>query len=436
VPAPFRAVIQRALLKDPDKRFASVGEMLGAFTAASTPATTMPVKYEAKKPAALPPLTPVPAANSKKKDDPFYIGDDEREMQFGPMQQSQHKGRAKVIPTAIVTPATQPVTEPIAKAVVAGSSGFVSWWNHGSLNTPVKVALILGITILAAVNSFWLIPVLVALGCVYVLYLGVRMLALAGQNAPVVTAQAVSASPNGRQRRPLTLEQYGRQTLAMKTLGDRIGELSGSMLGSALIAAILSLVMLIVMSENLQHGGVAIWNFYAWLALTTTAGSWIALTAGKFWEPRAGEEWKRRFIQLVLGLGLATFAFATSQALMIGTSASHAFNASGINDSLASQTMYKGQVPGLTAFLAYFGAVFATVGWWKQTDPLRGSRLQVGPLAVTLLAAFLWSLAWPFPQPWGVMIAGAISITVQLSASWFTPQDRLAMKQAAQNARV
>lgn len=431
VPAAFRPVIQRALLKDPEKRFASVPEMLAAFTAALSPAGTLPVKYDARKStAATPP--PAPATNGKAKEPPLYIGDDEREMQFGPLMQSPPKTGAKVIPVSASPHATQPVTEPIAKAVVAGGSGFWNWWNHGSLNTPVKVALILAVAVLAAVNSYWLIPVLVALGCVYVLYLGVRMLALAGQTTPTVVAQAVPAGVNIRQqRRPLTLEQIGRQTLAMKTLGDRVGELSGSMLASAMVAAILALVMLIVMKEPLDRGGISTWNFYVWLALTITMGSWTVLTAGKFWEPWAGEPWKRRFVQLVLGLGVATFAFVMSQVLMIGTSAGHEFQATNIDDSLASPAMYDGRVPGLTAFLAYFGAVFATVGWWKQTDPLRSSRLQVGALVVTLLVAFLWNLAWPFPQPWGVMIAGAISISTQLSASWFTPQDRLELKQAA-----
>jgi hypothetical protein len=429
VPEPYRAVIQRALLKDPDKRFASVADMLAAMSAPASPAAAGPKTPEPKKPAATKP----PA-----KDAPLYIGDDEREMQFGPMQHSQHKrnARAKIIPAAVGIPATQPATEPIAKAVAAGGSGFVQWWNHGSLNTPVKVALILAITVLAAVNSFWLIPVLIALACVYVLYLGVRMLALAGHASPTAGAPPLTGQPlpQSHPRRPHTLEQLGRQALSMKTAGDRAGELSGSMLASAVISAILCLVMLIVMGENLQSGGIGTWNFYAWLTLTTTAGSWLALTAGKFWEPRTGEQWKRRFVQLVLGLGLATFAFGTSQVLMIGTSSGHTFEAMDIDESLASPSMYNGRVPGLTAFLAYFAALFATIGWWKQTDPLRGSRLQVGPLAVTLLAAFLISLAWPFPQPWGVMLAGAISISVQLSASWFTPQDRTALKQAAARA--
>lgn len=448
VPAPYRAVIQRALLKDPDKRFSSVADMLAAMGKADAPIPMPPVAQalNGKKPV----VNATPA-----KESPLYIGDDEKEMQFGPMQHSRHARnnpmRATVIPAAIGIPAATAAangaaaanTEPIAKAVCAGGSNFVQWWNHGALNTWVKVALILGVTVLAAVNSFWLVPMLIALTVVYVLYLGVRMLALAGKSGPTVgqtgtlAQPATLAAPANRPRRPPTLEQAGRQALAMKTAGDRAGELSGSMLASALISAVLCLIILVVNNEDLQRGGISTWTFYAWLTLTTTAGSWLALVAGKFWEPRAGEPWKRRFAQLVMGLGLAAFSFVTMQMLMIGTPGGHAFTARDIGESLASRSMYDGAgVPGLTAFLAYFTAVFATVGWWKQTDPLRSSRLQVGALAITLLAAFLWSLAWPFPQPWGVMLAGAISISVQLSASWFTPQDRAALKQNAQRNLV
>jgi hypothetical protein len=437
VPMAYRSVIQRALLKDPDKRFSSVADMLAALNKVETPPVAT-VATNGKQPVVT--ATPVKAT---VKDGPLYIGDDEREMQFGPMQQSRHgKGanppRAKVIPAAIAAPALASgaaASEPIAQAVAAGSSSLAQWWNHGSLNTPVKIALILAITVLAVVNGFWLVPVLVALAAVYVLYLGIRMLVLAGQGSTVPVATAVGHAqpmPVTRSRRPPTLEQAGRQALTMKTWGDRAGELSGSMLAAALVSAVLCLVIIVVNREDVHRGGVATWTFYAWLTLTVTAGSWLALIAGKFWEPRAGEPWKRRFAQLVLGLGLAVFSFATMHVLMVGTTSGHSFRAEDISESLASPSMYDANgVPGLTAFLDYFAAVFATVGWWKQTDPLRSSRLQVGPLVVTLLAAFLWSLAWPFPQPWGVMLAGAISVSVQLSASWFTPQDRVALKQSA-----
>jgi hypothetical protein len=31
---------------------------------------------------------------------------------------------------------------------------------------------------------------------------------------------------------------------------------------------------------------------------------------------------------------------------------------------------------------------------------------------------------WFFPQPWGVMLAVTISIAVQLSSRWVSPQER------------
>ncbi|WP_425617182.1 protein kinase [Anatilimnocola sp. NA78] len=428
VPGAYRGVIQRALLKDPEKRFANVPEMLAAFSAAADPGA----KLIAPK-VSQPVFTAVPV-NSEA---PLYIGDDEREMHFGPMQQAHKKANGKtpsplpmnqrgVAPRAQFVPTTTP-PEPIAAAVRNSGGQLAQWWNHSSLNTPVKVALILAVTVLAVVNGFWLGPVLIALAAVYVLYLGVRMLALAGTSAsPIPSPDAMRPIP---QRRTFSLETHGRHALSMKTAGDRVGELSGSMLASAVISAVLCLLMLVVNGENLQHGGVATWTFYAWLTITSTAGSWLALLAGKFWEARSGEQMKRRFVQIVLGLILAVVAFGASQLLMIGGPYSHTFAAKDISESLASRSMYDAAgVPGLTAFLAYFTAVFATVGWWSQTDPLRTSRLQIRSLAVTLLVAWLWSLAWPFPQPWGIMLAGAISVSVQLSASWLSSSDRTALR--------
>ena len=59
-----------------------------------------------------------------------------------------------------------------------------------------------------------------------------------------------------------------------------------------------------------------------------------------------------------------------------------------------------------------------------------------GDIAVDYLAVVDPETLVDLDKPAGrVMIAGAISISVQLSASWFTPQDRAALKLAAQGAR-
>ena len=76
--------------------------------------------------------------------------------------------------------------------------------------------------------------------------------------------------------------------------------------------------------------------------------------------------------------------------------------------------------PLLYAYLAYFGALFAGMRWWKQADPLRRTRLSVWSTGVVVFAAWLIHLIWPFPQPWGLMVAAIISISVQL-VSPFAP---------------
>jgi hypothetical protein len=93
----------------------------------------------------------------------------------------------------------------------------------------------------------------------------------------------------------------------------------------------------------------------------------------------------------------------------------------------AFRNMYESSgAPKLSAFLTYCGAVFFTIGWWKQVDPLRSSRLRIAPIVTSLLAAWIWSAVLGFPQPWGLMLVGAISVSTQLSAPWLSPAARAA----------
>ena len=36
----------------------------------------------------------------------------------------------------------------------------------------------------------------------------------------------------------------------------------------------------------------------------------------------------------------------------------------------------------------------------------------------TVFVAWLINLLWPFPQPWGLMVAATISLAVQLASPW------------------
>jgi hypothetical protein len=458
VPAPYRAVIERALQKDPEKRFSSVEQMLAAFSGQRVPAS--PGITASPGMAASPRLPELPPRRVRDEEPveyriapdspPLYIGDEEEGIEFGPLTELVDEKS----PAGKKNRRQRPADEPIAKAFVQSCRRVSRWWAHGPLNTPLKIVLLVAVAVLAIINIGWLVPAAIVLGSVYCVYLGIRLISggLALGSAPhaadaALAAGAASAaatsgaagpgvSPqrtahNSAQNsahssawNPQLWEQKSRQLLQMKTAGDRVGELTGSMLAAALISAVLTVAMTAIGGEQLDDSAHPLAG-PAWLWVSATLGSWLVLAAGKFFESSPGEQAKRRFAMLAAGLVFGLLSYLTSQFLMVrmldGIGARefviadfgrHMFGADGS--------------PGLAAFLAYFGAVFLTIGWWKQTDPLRSSRLQIGSILVALAVAWGWWLLFAFPQPWGFMVVTAISISSQLSSPWLSPEERTA----------
>ena len=128
---------------------------------------------------------------------------------------------------------------------------------------------------------------------------------------------------------------------------------------------------------------------------------------------------------LVLGLVFGAIAFASSEFLMVKFQDGIAMQ-SPLGNELARHMFTNSGAPKLASFLTYFGLIFLSIGWWKQTDPLRTSRLRLGPILVVIFAAWAWWFLLGFPQPWGFLLVAAVAITVQLSAPWLSPQERTA----------
>jgi hypothetical protein len=429
---PYRTIIQRALQKDPTKRYRTVGEMLAALDGQSAnhkPAGTKPGP-------GMPLLGPsFLAAAVAAPAEPYYIGADDEGMEFGPLQLHPENAvvTAELVKAnghAAARPPRTGTDEPIAKAVGDGWSKFAHWWNHGPATTPIKVVLLIAIAAVAIFHGGWLMPAALVLASVYVVYLGFRLLvqALSAPAAPSEQAagdELVTAKKGRRSGwRSVSWEEQGRRVLREKTAGDRVGELTGSMLSSALIAGVLTIAMTAIGGEALNNSAEPLAG-PAWLWLCTMLGSWLVLGAGKFFERTRGEPMKRRFAMLGVGLVFGLLAWASSEYLMV--TLHDGFVARSIAGHRVARGMYDiSGAPQLTAFLAYFGALFLTIGWWKQTDPLRTSRLRIAPILMTILAAWIWQLLWPFPQPWGFMLVAAISIATQLSAPWLSKDERTA----------
>ena len=434
VPSEYRSLIQRAMQKDPEKRFHDVSELVallpmpGAAMHASVAATPVASVRNAAARAE--------RHNGDVQIAPFFIGDDEREILMGPLRpvlnpRSIKKGAP---PPRVVLAKNTKNEEPIAKAFKEHWLKLSAWWNTGPMATPIKIGLLVGVLLLGMFNAAWIVPLALTLVAVYVVYLGIRMLAETLNASPV----AVTAAPMPQYRsegwRSLSAEQQGRAALRMRTFGDRAAELSGSMLAAALISAVLTVVML-VLTNNPVDGSMSTIGAATWLWLVTTMGSWAVLAAGKFMESKSGEPIRRRFALLVVGMLLALVAFGLSQFLMVDMLTMSASEVAHYPRWQRGMMEIGTGSPLLPAYLAFFGAVFATVGWWKQTDPLRSSRFAVGRLVTTGVIGLIWMQIWPFPGPWAYFLPVAIAIAVQLSAPWLSKQERTALRQRLQEAR-
>ena len=459
VAQPYRGMIERALKKDPEKRFKNVAEMVALLDASKVnvsvkvPAAGLEIPIPAVPQASklagngVPERT-VQATVTIVKESPLYIGDDEKEMSFGPVKKNPNKtqvppvrrgangqgpgympaqARGRVPGSYAALPAVPRAEEPIASAVKRGFSNFGQWWNSGG--TALKILLIVGFVVALVFAWPWVIPAAVVLAMTYVVYLGIWLVAQAMRGG----GEAADAFPiSGRY---VTWEQQYRSVLRMKTMGDRVGELAGSMLASAAIAAVLTVVMSAIGGGEWADNSANAIAGPAWLWLATTLGAWSLLAAGKFWEHSTGEQVKRRFVLLVMGLAFGAGVFVLNRFLLVDLIGDGSMQVNSDNP-ISRNMVSSGGVPYLSCFVAFFGGLFVVMGWWKQTDPLRTSRLRIAPIVLSVLAAWIFSMIFRFPLPWGLLMAGAISTTVQLASPWLKPQDRLAIRQRVTQGRA
>jgi serine/threonine protein kinase len=419
VPAPYRAIIQKAMQKDPQQRFSTVADMVAMLDIARNGAPS-------KLADAAPPVRLAPPAmliSVPQPEEPFYIGDEMEGISFGPVKEQPPKKRSVTNSVSAAVPGSFAALrsaarneEPIAASAKRAWGGFANWWTHGAGGTPLKVSLLIGAAFAIIFAGPYLLPVIVTLALIYVVYFGIWLLVQATSTKPAEEAELL---PRGRRAAPrhISWDQQYRGVMGMKTSGDRMGELAGSMLLASFVCAVMTALAVMLGGKSLDNGGHP-FSGAAWLWLATTLGSWLVLSAGKLWEPRQGENAKRRFVQLVMGLALGG-ALLGAQQYLISNTAPNWTNA---------------------AFPAYFAAVFATIGWWKQTDPLRTSRLRIMAIVASLVVAGLWMapgvgmelMDEPFDGgrfPWPFLVPALVSVAVQLSAPWMSPQERADIRQ-------
>ena len=212
-------------------------------------------------------------------------------------------------------------------------------------------------------------------------------------------------------------------TIAIKPSRQRFTELIGSLVASTLTAAVMSAVALVIESYWDEAAGSPRPEQFAWLLLASGVGAWAVLATTKPWEGRRGDPVLRRFVLMVIGMGVGMAAFGLAEMLLVSLPPAAGYpQPPGYRLPLSFYAV-DGR-PLLTAYVACFGTLFLFVGWWRQTDLLRSKWLSLGRVVVTVLVAGVVAFMWHFPQPWLPMVAGTISVAVQLASPWLPPAKR------------
>jgi hypothetical protein len=451
VPEPYRSVIARALAKDPTTRFASVSEFMAALPTATGTA-----------PAYKPPLKETRHAAEAAES--------------GPQPVSPHSpaggGAASLLGAAAfgATAAAETVQadlvdeEPIWRAIRDGWRTTRDSWD--SLNTPSKIALaVLGIVMMSSPIT-WTFALTYLPGLV-ILYLGYRIVRSVVMNrdrphdmahgmgavernaayAPSAAANRPRPAPPATEYHPSSGEaplgdwrsasarhwkkrrgkaqarqpwrERATTALVVKSPRERVTDLLGSLIMAAGVGFAMSVVVTVLRGEaQLEQ--------FTWLTATSVFGSWAVLIPSKIWEGRKGEAILRRVALLMIGLVVGGAAYLAADALIVKFPDSpmhNLFKARNIGPEFFD---VKDGAPQLYAYLAYFGSLFFAVGWWKQTDPLRRTRLSIWSTIVAVFVAWAITCVWPFPQPWGLMVAAVMAISVQLVSPFVPPHDRVA----------
>lgn len=423
VPVPFRRVVERALCKDPARRYRSVAELWQAIGwgergdggGSARDQTASGPRAVAPRPG---PNTVPPAAG----DAPATPG---------PEHHVPHPAPHGGLPSEDQRPAPDTALadrEPIAAAVGSAYRRLVTWWTTAELGTPMKVALVVGVALLLMLSSPWLVPMATALGTTYLIYFLART-AINGSPSgpPQPAAGARLAAPAARPETParraarLPRGEQARAALRHKPVRQRLAELIASWLLAAVASAVLGLIALVAGGRNLD-ASVDTWALYTWLTVTSALAAWTVLGLAKLWEGEGGDEMRRRFVLLVAGLGVGGIAFVLANYLTIRLSTAEMFNVLQLPAEFIPQGMYaRDGAPGLTAFLTYFATLFVLLRWGRQADPLRPARFSLGATVVSVFIAMLI----PWQVPWGFLLALTMSVAVQLSSPWTTPNARL-----------
>ena len=321
--------------------------------------------------------------------------------------------------------------EPIAAALKNWTAELANWWRYGNISTPIKLTVLIVVSVTLIINSAWLLPVAMLLGLVYLIYYSARSWWMGDQSdaffanveEPALFGSAEKLS--GRAKKAYLSEL--RTLWSQRSRGVQVREVMIAMLVAVCACGVFSLLGLAVggvISGTATGSG----RLYLWFLLTSMIGSFMLILTSKFWESRPNEPVLRRVTFLGLGTLLGTVTFFLGNLLKINLDRPYPVDAEPtIETALVSPLIIEG-MPTFPAYLIYFTALMGILRWWLQVDPLRTTRLSILNASLVLVWAVVFSFLLELPVLANCITAVVISLAIQLAAPWVAPDWRAAFE--------
>lgn len=441
VPAPFRQVVSNSLQKDPQLRISNAKDFLQqlAQVEAGKAVAEPPVIAEVVTPNAAKGAVPVAKFHTTVPHPPVSY----------PVTDAPVSGDGRKTLTIGLVAAL--LVFPAMLLVIGFLRAGVSFTASSSVMPGTDV-----ISILPGVRGNRIMPdrslgilAIAAMGAIgFALAMGIRMLlgnkpATASANSSIPMPEAPAAAPHGHwpgahvqgsfqmpeAHYGQSWEDYLRSMLSQRSYAERTEEWVGSLLISALVVGVVHLLVWMARSELVMLSHSQPITVLAWSFCISTLGAWTLLTINKCQEGAVLDPFRRRGEHLLAGLAVGLVAIALSRFLLID----FPVPSSGGTTQLVWQEFFQ---PGaLGRVMVTIAAVFATMSWWKQCDPVREKRVSIGKLFLVLLATWVWSMILSNNEAMVFLALASMSLSIQFASPWVTNPRRQQIRRALQERR-
>ncbi|QDV53802.1 serine/threonine protein kinase [Gimesia fumaroli] len=211
----------------------------------------------------------------------------------------------------------------------------------------------------------------------------------------------------------------------------RLYDLSISMV-KAVICTLVIMAGILCFTDGSISRGFWSGNDFAPLALLTfgsIVAAWSVLVVAKLTEGKSFDNSTRRIIWMVTGVFVGSLIYLIqADVLMASMPASREmhlglrpwFNVIGPYSLILGD----GQ-PSLIGYMVFFGMLFCFRRWWWHADSFRPRKFKVTSVLITVFVAYVITAIWAFPVVVALSWATIISCVVQLAASWIPEEQRV-----------